>query len=70
MLTDVIMPGMTGPELVGRLKPLRPAMEIIFMSGYSQHTALELAGAYLPKPFSPEALAIKVRETLGAPRSA
>jgi signal transduction histidine kinase len=70
MLTDVIMPGMTGPELVGRIKPLRPTMEIIFMSGYSQHTALDLAGGFLPKPFSPEALAIKVREALGAPRSA
>ena len=67
MLTDVIMPGMTGPELVGRLKPLRPSMEIIYMSGYSQHTTLDLAGAFLPKPFSPEALAVKVRETLDAP---
>jgi CheY-like chemotaxis protein len=66
MLTDVIMPGMTGPELVGRIKPLRPSMEIIYMSGYSGHTVPDLAGAYLSKPFSPEALAIKVREALGA----
>jgi signal transduction histidine kinase len=69
MLTDVIMPGMTGPELAGRIKPLRPGMEIVYMSGYNQHTTLDLAGAFLPKPFSPQGLAIKVRETLGAPRS-
>ena len=37
LLTDVVMPGMTGPELAARLKPLRPSMEIIFMSGYSEH---------------------------------
>jgi CheY-like chemotaxis protein len=67
MLTDVIMPGMTGPELADRIKPLRPQMEIVYMSGYSQHTTLDFDGAFLPKPFSPEALAIKVRETLGAP---
>jgi CheY-like chemotaxis protein len=70
MLTDVIMPGMTGPELVGRIKSARPSMEIVYMSGYSQHTTLDLAGAFLPKPYSPQALAIKVRETLDAPRSA
>ena len=69
MLTDLIMPGMTGPELVDRIKPLRPSMEIIYMSGYSEHRIPDLAGAYLAKPFSPEALAIKVREALDAPRS-
>jgi signal transduction histidine kinase len=69
MLTDVIMPGMTGPELVARIKPVRPSMEIVYMSGYSQHTILDSAGPYLPKPFSPRTLAIKVREALDAPRS-
>jgi PAS domain S-box-containing protein len=73
LLTDVVMPGMTGPELACRLKPLRPSMEVIFMSGYSERALLdrqlmESTGAYLAKPFSPEALAIKVRETLGTPR--
>jgi CheY-like chemotaxis protein len=48
-------------------------MEVIFMSGYSERALLdrqlmESTGAYLAKPFSPEALAIKVRETLGTPR--
>ncbi len=70
LLTDVVMPGMTGPELAGRLKPLRPSMEVIFMSGYSERALLdrqlmESSGTYLAKPFSPEALAIKVREVLG-----
>jgi CheY-like chemotaxis protein len=73
LLTDVVMPGMTGPELADRIKPLRPAMETVFMSGYSEHAItgrLELTGSYLPKPFSPEALAAKVRGVLGSPRSA
>ena len=70
LLTDVVMPGMTGPELACRLKPLRPSMEVIFMSGYSERALLdrqlmESTGTYLAKPFSPEALAIKVREVLG-----
>jgi PAS domain S-box-containing protein len=71
LLTDVVMPGMTGPELAGRLKPLRKSMEVIFMSGYSERVVtdrLELASSYLQKPFSPEALAGKVRGVLGAPR--
>ncbi len=70
LLTDVVMPGMTGPELACRLKPQRPSMEVIFMSGYSERALLdrqvmESSGTYLAKPFSPDALAIKVREALG-----
>jgi PAS domain S-box-containing protein len=75
LLTDVVMPGMTGPELASRLKPLRPSMEVIFMSGYSERALLdrqlmESAGRYLPKPFSPEALAIRVRDVLSSSRRA
>ena len=44
LLTDVVMPGMTGPELAGRLKPLRPAMEVIFMSGYSERAIADRSG--------------------------
>ncbi len=70
LLTDVVMPGMAGPELAGRLQPSRPAMEVVFMSGYSEATQMDhqvppSAGGYLEKPFSPEALALKVREVLG-----
>jgi CheY-like chemotaxis protein len=73
LLTDVVMPGMTGLESAGRLKPLRPAMKVVFISGYSERVVtegLEFEGSYLAKPFSPEALATKVRSVLGAPRPA
>ena len=74
LLTDVVMPGMTGPELADRIKPLRPGMEVAFMSGYSERALLdrqvmESAGAYLAKPFSPRSLAIKVREVLDSTRA-
>ena len=70
LLTDVVMPGMAGPELAGRMKPSRPAMEVVFMSGYSEGSrldqqVLQSSGGYLAKPFSPEELALKVREALG-----
>jgi CheY-like chemotaxis protein len=72
MVTDLVMPGMTGPELAAPLSPLRPDMKIIFMSGYAKNAIVERGildsdVSYLPKPFSPEALASKVREALGAP---
>ncbi len=75
MLTDVVMPGMTGQELADRLRPLRPEMEVVFMSGYMENGtvqpgALEAGAGFLAKPFSPDALATKVREVLGPPRSA
>ena len=75
MLTDVAMPGMTGQELADRLKPLRPEMKVAFMSGYVengtvQSGALESGAGFLAKPFSPDALATKVREVLGPPRTA
>ncbi len=72
MVTDVVMPGMTGPELAKALAALRPRMKVLFMSGYADKLIGgegELVGnmAYLQKPFSPHSLAAKVRETLGAP---
>ncbi len=74
MLTDVVMPGMTGQELAERLRPLRPEMAVMFMSGYlengpGQSGSLSASG-FLSKPFSPDTLATKVREVLGPPRSA
>ncbi|HEV3197266.1 MAG TPA: response regulator [Bryobacteraceae bacterium] len=74
-LTDVVMPGMHGPELADRLKALRPQMEILFTSGYGEpfmtrHGFVDLDASYLPKPFSPEALATRVREVLGPPGTA
>ena len=75
LLTDVMMPGMTGQELVDRFRPLRPEMEVLFMSGYMengvvQSGTLDAGVSFLAKPFSPDALATKVREVLGPPRSA
>jgi CheY-like chemotaxis protein len=66
MLTDVVMPGISGCDLARKLKPLRPEMGVLFMSGYSDQFVAdeELApgDAYIGKPFSPEGLARKVRQ--------
>lgn len=69
MVTDVIMPEMTGKQLVERLQPLRPEMRVLFMSGYSAAVItdkgiLEPSAAYLSKPFTPQVLAEKVRQVL------
>jgi CheY-like chemotaxis protein len=65
LLTDVMMPGMDGLELAARLRGIRPT-PILFMSGYAGRVKeLHISGiAYIQKPFSPEALARKVREVL------
>jgi CheY-like chemotaxis protein len=75
MLTDIMMPGMTGKELVERFKPLRPEMAVVFMSGYAEQPitqpgAVDAKASFISKPFLPDALAMKVREVLGPPRSA
>lgn len=75
LLTDMMMPGMTGHELVDRFKPLRPEMKVLFMTGYvKQGTTLPAAlpadTSFLAKPFSPDVLASKVREALGPVSSA
>ena len=74
MLTDVVMPRMGGPELSERLKPWHPEMKVLFMSGYTdnavvQQGIVEPGVAFLEKPFSPEALARKVRQVLDETRS-
>jgi two-component system cell cycle sensor histidine kinase/response regulator CckA len=65
------MPGLSGPEVVRRLGTVRPNLKIIFCSGYTssaiQHAeALGSGRAFLQKPFTPGALARKVREVLDA----
>lgn len=69
LLTDVIMPGMSGSELVAKLRRRRPAMTIIFMSGYDNDLIdrKNLGGAsFLPKPFSPRALLNRIDTLLGS----
>jgi CheY-like chemotaxis protein len=71
LLTDVMMPQMTGPELAQRVAPLRPAVKVLYMSGYTsdalaQRQMVDLGPAFLQKPFTPDALARKVREVLEA----
>jgi CheY-like chemotaxis protein len=68
-LTDVVMPDMGGRELALRLKAGRRDLKVLFMSGYADDTivqqgVLEAGAAYLQKPFTPDALASKVREVL------
>ncbi len=73
LLTDVVMPGMTGKELAEHLRPLRPETPAIFMSGYpgdalAPHGLLDAGVEFLPKPFDPDSLLRKVRAVLGSPR--
>jgi two-component system cell cycle sensor histidine kinase/response regulator CckA len=69
LVTDVVMPGMSGPQLADRLIPTRPDMRVLFVSGYTDdamapHGILEPGKAFLQKPFTPSALARKIREVL------
>lgn len=69
LLTDVVMPGMTGRELAEHLMPLRPSMKVVFMSGYAEDIiansgTLNPGLFFIAKPFTPESLALKLREVL------
>jgi two-component system cell cycle sensor histidine kinase/response regulator CckA len=74
LLTDVIMPEMSGPELAHALKQEVDDLRCVFMSGYDQNQlqqrgVKDIGCDYLRKPFTPEALLRKIRETLTASRS-
>jgi FixJ family two-component response regulator len=69
LLTDVVMPGMSGRELVERLLPVYPWLRVLFMSGYTedmmlQHRVAELGITVVEKPFTRDDLALAVRNTL------
>ena len=71
LLTDVVMPDLSGRDLAERFRMLRPAMKVVFMSGYTddaivRHGILQEGIAYLQKPFTPVSLAKKVRVVLDA----
>jgi len=72
LLSDIVMPQMSGPELAKRLSSMRPHMKVLFMSGYTddsimRHGVLNADIEFLHKPFTPSAIARKVREVLDAP---
>jgi len=69
LITDVIMPHMSGKELAEQIQSLKPGIQILFMSGYTADVMvhrgiLEKGVHFLPKPFSINLLAAKVREVL------
>jgi CheY-like chemotaxis protein len=68
LITDVVMPHLSGRDLAERLAPLRPGMKVLFMSGYTDqavmHRHLTPGAAFLQKPFTPEIFARKVRRIL------
>jgi len=67
LVTDIVMPGMNGRQLAGKVLELRPGIEVLYVSGYADSAQQEVVDStmdYLQKPFTPEALAVKVRELL------
>jgi FixJ family two-component response regulator len=69
LLTDMVMPGMSGSDLAKQLQQLRPGVRVLFMSGYrseaiASHGMLAPGSSFLQKPFSVTELVERVRETL------
>jgi CheY-like chemotaxis protein len=72
MLTDVVMPGMSGPDLAHRIRASRPELRVLFMSGYINetmglHGVLGAGTQFISKPFTADALLRKLREALDDP---
>lgn len=71
LLTDVVMPDLLGPDLAERLRSARPQIKVLYMSGFVDHPAVRPSlgndSAFIQKPFTPGALAAKVRAALDAP---
>ena len=73
VLTDAVMPRMSGPELVERLRSANPQVKVVFMSGHTPETVLRhgvVGTAFLQKPFEFEDLLARLRELLATPPAA
>ena len=69
LVTDVVMPGMTGRDVVERVAPTRPEMKVLYISGYTDEAikrqgVISRGSAFLSKPFAPGAFLLKVRQVL------
>lgn len=70
IITDVMMPGMTGPEMIEKILKTHPGIKVVFISGYAEDAFVNIYGAeerefnFLPKPFTLKQLASKVKEVL------
>ena len=72
VISDVVMPGMSGRQFAEALRLRRPDFRLLFISGYTddavvRHGIVKAEEAFLQKPFSPNTLARKVREVLDRP---
>jgi two-component system cell cycle sensor histidine kinase/response regulator CckA len=75
ILTDVVMPQMSGPEVAEKILTVRPGIKVLYMSGYPDHPVFDQGSVrretgFLPKPFSPHVLVQKVREVLDSVKAA
>jgi len=69
MITDVVMPHLGGAKLAAQLSPVRPAMKVLFVSGYAEstvlrHGAIDVTNSFLQKPFGLKSMAVKIRQIL------
>jgi two-component system, cell cycle sensor histidine kinase and response regulator CckA len=67
VVSDIVMPGYSGPILVEEIRTIRPGIRVLFISGYNSQSASIEGHAFLHKPFGPTALARKVRAVLDQP---
>jgi CheY-like chemotaxis protein len=71
LLTDIVMPGMSGLQLAARAHQLRPSLPVIFMTGFADEFQAELSGSVcLRKPFKPPDLLAAIQDVIGSPHRA